>query len=103
MYLSTQAKFCHQFSPRYIDLGLWNPVTKILDPICKSCLELVVGSSFIADLNKGGYVEVTFNHPSSQGVFDLFLCGIFTRLSGPSLEIPFRALSIPLLSLGRMR
>lgn len=55
--------------PRYIDLGLWNPVAKILDPICKSCLELVVGSSFIADLNKGGYVEATFNHPSLLGGF----------------------------------
>ncbi|KAG0340281.1 hypothetical protein BG005_003264, partial [Podila minutissima] len=35
-------------------LGLWNPVTKILDPICKACLELVVGSSFITNLNQGG-------------------------------------------------
>ncbi|KAF9370211.1 hypothetical protein CPB97_002939 [Podila verticillata] len=40
--------------PLIQNLGLWNPVAKILDPICKSCLELVVGSSFIADLNKGG-------------------------------------------------
>ncbi|KAF9321871.1 hypothetical protein BG003_010127 [Podila horticola] len=40
--------------PLIQNLGLWNPVTKILDPICKACLELVAGSSFIQDLNKGG-------------------------------------------------
>ncbi|KAF9952332.1 hypothetical protein BGZ72_006361 [Mortierella alpina] len=35
-------------------LGLYDPVTKIIDPLCHACLQLLQGSAFLKDLNDGG-------------------------------------------------
>ncbi|KAG0043091.1 hypothetical protein BGZ83_011836 [Gryganskiella cystojenkinii] len=35
-------------------LGLYDPVKKIVDPICASCFQFFINSTFINDLNAGG-------------------------------------------------
>ncbi|KAF9909042.1 hypothetical protein EC991_009103 [Linnemannia zychae] len=35
-------------------LGLYDPVKKIIDPICEACFQFFINSTFINDLNRGG-------------------------------------------------
>ncbi|KAF9113311.1 hypothetical protein BGX27_001847 [Mortierella sp. AM989] len=35
-------------------LGLYDPIKAILDPVCKSCTQFLVGSPFLQKLNEGG-------------------------------------------------
>lgn len=43
-------------APFLTGLGLYDPIKKIVDPICKSCFQFLAGSPFLTELNKGGYV-----------------------------------------------
>ncbi|KAG0255309.1 hypothetical protein BG011_005201 [Mortierella polycephala] len=40
--------------PFLASLGLYDPVKKILDPVCRSCFQFLVGSDFLKNLNEGG-------------------------------------------------
>ncbi|KAH7060136.1 secreted lipase [Linnemannia elongata] len=41
-------------APFLISLGLYDPIKKILDPVCKSCFQFLQGSDFLNNLNAGG-------------------------------------------------
>ncbi|CAO3571767.1 unnamed protein product [Mortierella alpina] len=40
--------------PFLSSLGLYDPVKKIIDPVCKSCFQFLENSSFLQNLNAGG-------------------------------------------------
>ncbi|OAQ34563.1 alpha/beta-hydrolase [Linnemannia elongata AG-77] len=40
--------------PFLTSIGLFDPVKKILDPVCKSCFQFIQGSDFLNNLNAGG-------------------------------------------------
>ncbi|KAK3828219.1 MAG: triacylglycerol lipase [Benniella sp.] len=40
--------------PLATSLGLYDPIKKILDPVCKSCFQFLIGSDFLNKLNAGG-------------------------------------------------
>ena len=40
--------------PLATSLGLYDPIKKILDPVCKSCFQFLIGSDFLTKLNAGG-------------------------------------------------
>ncbi|KAF9438667.1 hypothetical protein BGZ76_006040 [Entomortierella beljakovae] len=40
--------------PFLTNLGLYDPIHKILDPVCHSCFQFLIGSKFLTDLNAGG-------------------------------------------------
>lgn len=41
-------------APFLTGLGLYDPIKNIVDPVCKSCFQFLVGSPFLTELNKGG-------------------------------------------------
>ncbi|KAF8983553.1 hypothetical protein CPC16_008877 [Podila verticillata] len=41
-------------APFLTGLGLYDPIKKIVDPVCKSCFQFLAGSPFLTELNKGG-------------------------------------------------
>ncbi|KAG0343388.1 hypothetical protein BG004_005345 [Podila humilis] len=41
-------------APFLTSLGLYDPIKKILDPVCKSCFQFLAGSEFLKKLNAGG-------------------------------------------------
>ncbi|KAF9419993.1 hypothetical protein BGZ94_009250 [Podila epigama] len=40
--------------PFLTGLGLYDPIFKVIDPVCKSCFQFLVGSDFLKKLNEGG-------------------------------------------------
>ncbi|KAF9140352.1 hypothetical protein BGX30_006664 [Mortierella sp. GBA39] len=40
--------------PFLTSLGLYDPIYKILDPVCLSCFQFLIGSDFLNNLNAGG-------------------------------------------------
>ncbi|KAG0343389.1 hypothetical protein BG004_005346 [Podila humilis] len=41
-------------APFLTSLGLYDPIKKVLDPVCLSCFQFLVGSDFLNNLNAGG-------------------------------------------------
>lgn len=40
--------------PYLQSIGLYDPIKKLIDPVCLSCTQFAVGSPFLNDLNTSG-------------------------------------------------
>ncbi|KAF9287948.1 hypothetical protein BGZ74_000990 [Mortierella antarctica] len=57
-------------APFLTGLGLYDPIKKIVDPICKSCFQFLAGSPFLTELNKGGDTVPGVSYHFIQSQYD---------------------------------
>ncbi|KAG9071253.1 hypothetical protein KI688_008799 [Linnemannia hyalina] len=85
---------CPLYALFLIGLGLYDPIKKIVDPLCLSCFQVLQDSPFLKDLNEGGHTVpgVEYHYVVSNQMFSPLAFNSIRAFFDRSLNQNFKCL-----------